>query len=250
LGLGSILSVLTGLVILASAFYWFVFLREPAAERDSAPPPPVVQEEKAPSADSDSASPEEGRPREVSPEPLAMPSSKAGSEPGPTQEGPPSVTAAGAAKDVPPSHPDRSPPVESPPQKLPSPPEAPAPSFSAAGRFVEARGHLDQGKYRDAAAAWLATVQEEKSKRFTLQIAIACQEETLKTAAARTRGSVSFFAVPFDLGGKSCFRLCWGAYETVEQAQSDKNAVPSFFLNEGGKPVVVSLGKLLPTGDR
>ena len=247
-GLGSILSILTGLAILASAFYWFVFLREPAAE-GSASPPPVVQVEKVPN--SDSAPPEQERPREGSPETLATPSANAGSEPAPTQESPPSG-GSGPAEDVPPSHPDASPPIAPPPREVPAPPEAtaPAPSFSDAGRFVEARGRLDQGEYRDAAAAWLAAVQREKSKRFTLQIAIACQEETLRTAAARTRGSVFFFAVPFDLGGKPCFRLCWGAYGTVEEAQSDKNAVPHFFLSEGVKPVVVSFGKLLPAGDR
>ena len=236
-------------MILGSAFYWFVFLREPAAEGSSTPPSPVVRAEETQKLASPPA--QEEHSREGSPEPLETPSPKGGAKAGLTQEGPPPVAPSPTEK-VPPSHPAPSAAVEPPPRKLPPPPEgtAAAHSFSDANRFAAARGRLDKAEYRDAAVAWLATVQEERSKRFTLQIAIACQEETLRTAAARTRGSASFFAVPFDLGGKPCFRMCWGAYETVEEAQSDKNTVPSFFLDEGGRPVVVSFGKLFPTGDR
>ena len=79
---------------------------------------------------------------------------------------------------------------------------------------------------------------------------IACQEESVKKAGRRTRGSVEFFTVPFALQGKPCYRLCWGAYPTLEEARTAKSSVPGFFLQEGGSPVVVSLAKIAPADHR
>ena len=117
------------------------------------------------------------------------------------------------------------------------------PPFAAADRFQEARTRLDAGDFAAAAGSWLETARQETKNAFTLQLAIACQEESVKKAARRTRGSVDFFMVPFSLEGRSCYRLCWGAYASQEEARAGKAAVPAFFLDEGGKPVVVSLGK-------
>jgi septal ring-binding cell division protein DamX len=92
--------------------------------------------------------------------------------------------------------------------------------------------------------------RRETRNGFTLQLAIACQEESVKKAARQTRGSVEFFAVPFSLQGKACYRLCWGAYPTLDKAQEAKSSVPESFLAEGASPVVVSIKKLAPPENR
>jgi septal ring-binding cell division protein DamX len=88
--------------------------------------------------------------------------------------------------------------------------------------------------------------RQESRNEFTLQLAIACQEESVKKAARQTRGSVEFFVVPFPLQGKACYRLCWGAYPTLQLAQEAKSSVPESFRPEGVIPVVVSIKKLSP----
>ncbi len=258
-----ILSILAGIAILAGAFAWFVFLKGSPAPADVSPArvsgtqeaagtdraaEPEASQEPPPAVPAAEAQP----PAESSPAPAAggetPAEQKASAIPleGNPGAGPPREQAA------PPTEPVRESAVT---------PTAPAdggaaaakrvsdiPPFGAADRFFEARERLDAGDYGAAAASWLDMVAQEKKNAFTLQIAIACAEESVRKAARRTRGSATFFTVPFPLAGKSCYRLCWGAYPTLEKAQAAKSSVPSFFLSEGGKPVVVSLGKLSPPG--
>jgi hypothetical protein len=124
------------------------------------------------------------------------------------------------------------------------------PPFDAAGRFFEGRSKLDAGDPASAAGSWLQMTTEESRNGFTIQIAIACQEDSVTKASERTRGSVEFFMVPFPLQGKTCYRLCWGAYPTLEEAQAGKASVPDFFRSDGGDLVVVSLKKLAPPENR
>ena len=124
----------------------------------------------------------------------------------------------------------------------------PAPSIAApavSSPLSDARARLDAGEFASAAKAWADALRPGGAGSFTLQIAIACQEESLQKAATRTRGADRFFALPFSLQGRSCYRLCWGTYSTLDEAQAAKPSIPAFFLEEGGRPVVVSLQRAL-----
>jgi len=247
-----ILSIMAGIAILVATFAWFVFLKGSPAPAGVSPAPP---EKEATASESGSA--------EAGP-PHAPEATQGGGEAGetgsiPTDE--PSLAQsaglAGPQAPAPTSSAGTKGPagaaVASPGEEGPaSPPPSAAeqipgvPPFAAADRFQEARTLLDSGDFAAAAGSWLETTRQETKNTFTLQLAIACQEESVKKAARRTRGSVDFFMVPFFLEGRSCYRLCWGAYASQEEARAGKAAVPAFFLDEGGKPVVVSLGKLAP----
>lgn len=264
-GYWGILSILAGIAILVATFGWFVFLRSSPAIPETAATAPESRTGEAglpPAPAATEGGSEEGEAGSI---PTDEPSTDQQAAAPPTSAG--TKEPAGAAVPAPgEEEPAYQPPPESEPQagtggpgtEVPAPlPEETAPTsaeekisgvppFADADRFQEARSRLDAGDFAAAAGSWLETARREEKSAFTLQIAIACQEESVKKAARRTRGSLDFFIVPFSLEGRSCYRLCWGAYASQEEAQAGKASVPGFFLDEGGKPVVVSLGKLAP----
>jgi len=83
-----------------------------------------------------------------------------------------------------------------------------------------------------------------------VQIAIVCQGDTLRKAASRTAGSSEFFVLPFPLGERACYRMCWGSFGDLASAQAARASIPRFFLDEGGQPVVISYRKALPAEGR
>jgi hypothetical protein len=257
-GAWGVVSIFLGLMLLGGAFAWFVLLRP--APGPSSPAP--AQPEAPALSDGSDGLPERadgaqaGTPPQDGPAPATSEIAEAApiGEPGVEPAGATPPTAPPGAEGTAGTLPAESLPTGS---QVPHPPEAPAPEnapgnsgFSAAQRFVAARRLLDRGEIAGAADAWRGVVGDESILGFTLQIAIACQEETIRRAAEKTRGSTRFFTVPFDLGGRPCYRLCWGGYRSEPEAQAAKAGVPEFFLAEGGRPMVVSLGKLGPGKER
>jgi hypothetical protein len=273
-----IFSIIAGIAILAVAFAWFVFLRgspapaglSPAAQGEAEAVPPEQEappEAAPPEAEAGTASGETPPPAGTTADQIApetgdpAPEAVEKGSPDPVENtstalpGPVSPVTSGVESGAGRADGETEPPPASVPQEASSPGPAAkqvasAPPFAATGRFFEARAQLDAGDALAAASSWLEMVREETKNGFTVQIAIACQEESVKKAARHTRGSSDFFTVPFLLQGRSCYRFCWGAYSTEEEAQAGKSAVPAFFLSEGGKPVVVRLSKLTPPEKR
>jgi Domain of unknown function (DUF4388) len=216
----AMLSVFGGLLLLALASYWFVFLRTPAAAEETPSESVAVENPRAAGDDAGAAAPAPAPAQTADDE--AQPSSPPeGVEKGASQEPLPEAT-----------------PGTPPPQ----------PSLAVMpGSFREARARLDAGEFAAAAREWAGALGEDSAAGFTLSIAIACRDDSLRKAAARTDPSSRFFVLPFALQERSCYRLCWGVYPSLEEAQSDRTSVPGFFLEEGGRPVVVSLRRAIPS---
>jgi uncharacterized protein DUF4388 len=218
----AMISVFGGLLLLALVSYWFVFLRTPAAAEEA--PAASVAVENPPSSDDSSAAP--------------APAQTATDQPASQPSAPPENVEKGASIEPPPA----APPADKPPAQ---------PSVAAMpGSFREARARLDAGEFASAARRWAAALGEDSATGFTLQIAIACRDDSLRKAAARTDPSGHFFVLPFALQERSCYRLCWGVYPSLEEAQADRGSLPGFFLEEGGHPVVVSLRRAIPPSGR
>ena len=83
---------------------------------------------------------------------------------------------------------------------------------------------------------------------LTLQVLIACEIENILKARHVTRPDGPLFVVPFRLQGRSCWRVCWGRYGDREAARAAAAALPSYFTTAGLTPVVVSFGRLRPSG--
>jgi septal ring-binding cell division protein DamX len=250
-------SVIGGICLLALTSVWFIFLRVPESDSTSpsAPVPGAAAAQTRGEAAGKNAAP--GNPSSASEKASEEPAARQSD-----QSSPPEPQAQGSETPAPPqeaqanSSPPSASPMTKPEASSPESPRAPggeaAPAPGAASDasgFSAARAQLDAGSYAAAARGWAQIFRSKPAQAFTLQIAIACQEETLRKAARRTEGSDQFFVVPFTMQGKVCYRLCWGSFPTLDSAQSARSSVPSFFLEEGGHPIVVSLQKsIAPEG--
>lgn len=149
--------------------------------------------------------------------------------------------------------------------KAPSPPAPaqPAPAADLAGdsaehlpprsgarpgqeRFADAYRLIEEGRVAAGADAFRALVREGDPDRFTLQVLIACEPATVQKALAATRAAGDLIVVPFPLQGRTCFRACWGVYDSKEAAYAAASSVPAYFAEGAQKPVVVSLARLAP----
>ncbi len=253
----TILSILSGIALLALVSYWFVFLRTPAGAADNA-------------AANESASPREAAPVEASPEDVGTAPSETPTEVPAQGEAPPSGatdaapstqtpdsgagtpgSTAGETSSATPSetaapHPTASdassPPPAAPPSASPGV-EAPRAGPVASAAWAKARAQLDAGEHAAAARSFSQALRPQAAS-FTLQIAIACQEESLRKAARGTHPDDPFFVTPFLLQGRSCFRLCFGVYPSIDQAERAAAAIPPVLAEGGTRPVVIALRRI------
>ena len=138
----------------------------------------------------------------------------------------------------------------------PSPAPARAPETSPPGdatgpgadpRFGAALQRFDQGDAAGAARLFEQWIVSGSPRRFSLQLMIACQEETVKAARSRAGAESSLFILPYDLKGRPCYRVCWGVYDDSASARDAVRAVPPALTGET-VPLVVPLSRLRTSG--
>ena len=136
-----------------------------------------------------------------------------------------------------------------PPSPAPARREPPAESTAPASGadFASALRRLDQGDTTGAARTFESFILAAKPDRFTLQVMIACQEDTVRGARTRAGEDGSLFILPYSLKGRSCYRVCWGLYPDGESARAAVSAVPAA-LTGPGVPLVVPLSRLRSPG--
>ncbi len=116
--------------------------------------------------------------------------------------------------------------------------------FEDAGGYQEALRHLDVGDPAGAARLFEPLVAGVDPGRFTLQILVACETETLRTARSQSGASVRLFVLPLALKDRSCYRVCWGIYRSKDEAGAAIETLPTSLGRAGGKPIVLSVGRL------
>ena len=195
-----------GLAVAAGAGYYFLVLRPAQA---------------APVAIGPTAAP----PSVAVPTATTMPTSS-----GPTtQVTLPPVTTAPPPTTVPPV----TPPTTAPRTKTPPP---------AGG---DARGLLRSGAFGDAASGFAADLKTKARGRFSVQLLVACSEETIQKAVAAVPDD-ELFILPVSYKGKSCYRVCWGLYASEELAATAGRSLPEYFRRGGATPKVSPIASLLP----
>jgi septal ring-binding cell division protein DamX len=88
-------------------------------------------------------------------------------------------------------------------------------------------------------------VRSNPDARFSVQLLVACSDETVGKAVANASGN-ELFILPVSYKGKSCYRLCWGLYDSEDRATSALGSVPAYFREGGAKPKVSPTAGLLP----
>ena len=163
-------------------------------------------------------------------------------QPPPSTTLPPESLATTAPLSVAPS----GPPPSTPPPARPTPTPKPTPkATAAAGSLAEVRQLLEQRDYAAAARGFASSVRSSTDARFTVQLLVACSDETVGKALASASGS-ELFILPVNYKGKSCYRLCWGLYDGEGRANSALGSLPTYFREGGAKPKVSPTASLLP----
>jgi hypothetical protein len=168
----------------------------------------------------------------------------------------PAETAAPAAGSPPTDTPDTPPPVNpivnatsaptTAPTAEPTTPvvasrtEAPRTPQSPGGN--DARTLLRGGQYSEAATAFAS--QLRRASGFTIQLLVACSDDTVRKAASAVSQD-ELYIVPVDYKGKRCYRMGWGLYEGEARATSALRSLPGYFHQPGVVPRVVPTSAFL-----
>jgi hypothetical protein len=163
----------------------------------------------------------------------------------PSEAAPPGSTVPQAAAT--PAPPRREPAAQ--PSEPPGPPPHGSVSpFRDGSRYVAALRMLDTGDVDRAAGVFQELAAAEDPARFTLQLMIACEPDTLRTARAQSGDRGSLYFVPYTFNGRDCYRACWGSYAGKEEAAGAAAALPAAYASSGIRPVVISMKRLRPAG--
>ncbi len=101
----------------------------------------------------------------------------------------------------------------------------------------DARRLLEEGRYQEAASAFDAEARGE-SAPYTINIEVACQPETIAKGLQAAGGDSSFFILPYDLHGRSCFVVLWGRYASRAAAEAAFASLPEFFKKDSSPRIV------------
>jgi len=119
----------------------------------------------------------------------------------------------------------------------------PTPPPSSGGGIAEARSLLRSGRFQPAAAAFAAHLRRSPGTS-TIQLMVACSEESVKKAVDNVPQD-DLYIVPVDYKGRSCFKMGWGVYDNESRAASALKSLPSYFHQPGVTPRVVPTATVL-----
>lgn len=221
---GMILGILAGVVVLGAALAvagWWFFLR-PKPQPVPPPRPPV-------------AKPAEPKPAEPKPGPAPGPAPANQPANSPVLHLPPST---GVKPPV--AKPPEPKPVEPKPgPTAPKPPEPrPEPAAAGAASLDEGRRLLEGGQYRQAAQTFQRAMSSKRGG-FTINVEVACQDETVAKGLAAAGSDPAFIILPYSLKGRPCYRVIWGHYPDRASAEEAMRGLPEFFKH-GASPQIAA----------
>lgn len=124
-----------------------------------------------------------------------------------------------------------------------APVAAPARRPAAAATDDEARALLGRGALQEAATAF-ASRRTSTPGSFSVQVLVACAPENVQKAISAVNAP-ELFILPTRVQGRTCFRVCWGVYESRAAAEAAVASVPAYFRQGGNKPGFKTLAELL-----
>jgi hypothetical protein len=116
---------------------------------------------------------------------------------------------------------------------------------NAPGGVAGARQLLGQRQFAAAARGFAEGIRSSREARFSVQLLVACADETVEKALANA-GTPELLILPVTYKGRSCYRLCWGLFESEASADAAARSVPPYFREGGAKPKVAPVASLLP----
>jgi hypothetical protein len=215
------------LTVTAAGVVWYQFFRAPSAPvRTATIPSPILTTTTTVPA--------------VLASPEVLPTPEAAASPSAGVAAPPTTLATVAPS---------APPVTTiattlPPATRPTAPTAP-PRATNEGSLTDARTSLMRGDFSQAARGFAANLRSSGKGTYSLQLLVACSDETVQKAAHNV-ASQELFILPVEYKGRSCYRVCWGVYDSESRARSAVREVPDYFRKGGASPKAVAAATILP----
>jgi hypothetical protein len=115
-----------------------------------------------------------------------------------------------------------------------APNRSPAPA-SAAG------GPTSRQYWADRAARDAQKLASDRKTRYAIQLELACEVESLVDAFQHDRPSGSMWVLATPFQGRSCFKVLWGRYPSIEAARRALPGAPKFFSTAKNHPAVTGV---------
>jgi len=169
----------------------------------------------------------------------------------PPDSSPGAVPAGSAASESVIPAPSGTPPQAAPGPRVSPPPPAVLEKPQGDAKLLEGEGYeaglaaFRRGDMARAAALWSLDPVRAHPDRYTLQVLIACEPDTLAKIHRGVDPSTSLFLAPVQVRGRACYRVCWGVHRDRDAAEAARATVPAYFRS-GEKPLPVLLGRLVP----
>jgi hypothetical protein len=135
-----------------------------------------------------------------------------------------------------PATPTKAGPATKPPTRPPAATPVPTPQPAISGTGEAARREWIRRAESDRQA-----LSRRPNARYAVQLELACEIETLEKAWAWDKPAGTMWLLTTQYRGRTCFRVLWGRYATLSQAQAARAKIPSFFVVPGNRPVAVSV---------
>ncbi|RLE19008.1 MAG: hypothetical protein DRJ14_02050 [Acidobacteria bacterium] len=82
------------------------------------------------------------------------------------------------------------------------------------------------------------------SQAVTLQLEVACKGETVQQALHLLKSQGELFLVPFQYAGSDCVIVCFGIFDSNQEAMNAMNNLPQLFYEDNNEPFVASVSRL------
>ena len=130
------------------------------------------------------------------------------------------------------------------PTAVPTAVPRPKPAAPAAGAkappAAPASGRETRQYWTDRAARDAQRLAADRKTRYAVQLELACEVPSLVEAFQHDRGgNMWVLATPYQ--GRTCFRVLWGRYPTIEAARRGAGGAPRFFSTAKNKPAVTGV---------
>ncbi len=78
----------------------------------------------------------------------------------------------------------------------------------------------------------------------TLQLEVACKAETIEQALRLLKSPEKLYLIPFKYAGSDCVIVCFGIFDSNQEAMSAMNNLPQVFYEDNNEPFIASVSRL------
>ncbi len=127
------------------------------------------------------------------------------------------------------------------PKPRPAPPPAGAAAKAAPPPAAASQGReTSRQHWTDRAARDAQRLAADRKTRYAVQLELACEVSSLVEAFQHDHGgNMWVMATPYQ--GRTCFRVLWGRYPTIEAAKRGVGGAPRFFSTSKNRPAVTGV---------